>query len=71
MNESGISLWVIYDHPFDFPQAFVARRYVIDRPTADIIQGHTLEAVREKLPAGLARIERDPKDDPKIVEMWL
>lgn len=70
MSREGLSIWVVYDHPTDHPDVYIARRFVNDRPTGDTIQGLTLDAVRDQLPAGLARFNRDPKDDPKIVECW-
>lgn len=68
-------MWVLYDHPRDMPNSFVARRHVV-RPgrttaTEDCIIGPTLEAVREQLPPGLACFPRSPQDELHIVEVWL
>lgn len=69
---SGLSVWVIYDHPKDFPGYFAARMWVNNTPTETMIFGTTLEDVRGKLEdLGLVRIDRDPSDDPCIVESWL
>jgi len=70
MTSEGLSIWVIYDHPTDFPDRYVARRFQNDRPTAQFVEGATLDEVREKLPFGLAQFPRHPQDDPKIVETW-
>lgn len=64
-------IWVIYNSPTDLPGRFVARKWNRDQPTPELIQGKTLEEVREKLPPGLVMIPRHPRDDLKIVESWL
>lgn len=64
-------IWVIYDSPVDLPGRFVARKWLLDKPTAELLQGQTLDELREKLPPGLTMIPRDPADGPKIVESWL
>lgn len=66
-----LNIWVIYDHPDDFPDQFTARRWVLDRPTDEYLFADTLDELRGKLPPGLVRLQRDPADDPKIVESWL
>jgi len=79
MTAAVLSLWVVYDHPFDMPEHVVARRHQVDAnglavETPNMIVGDTLEDVREQLPAGLRMIPpelRDPNDDPNIVEVWL
>ena len=67
-----MNLWTIYDSPTDFPYGtFVARRFVLDQPTAEVVTGATLEEVRAKIPPALYNIGRYPQDDPKIVEVWI
>jgi len=70
-----LAVWVIYDHPLDMPEHIVARRHDVldDGPLATdhVLVGDTLDAVRAQLPPGLARIPRDRKDEPHIVEVWL
>ncbi|MCC6172097.1 MAG: hypothetical protein IT481_08715 [Gammaproteobacteria bacterium] len=67
--------WTIYDHPLDYPQHFVARRWTARdgevMATAEMYIGETLAEVRELLPPGLVCIPRLPADDPAIVECWL
>jgi hypothetical protein len=74
MNEA-LQLWTIYDHPSDFPDCFIARMSLISRAgmvmTRETITGATLEELRSRLPRGLIRFNRDPTDDPVIVEVWL
>jgi hypothetical protein len=74
MNEA-LQLWTIYDHPSDFPDCFVARLSLVSRggiiTTRETLTAPTLEALRSQLPPGLYRLNRDPYDDPVIVEVWL
>jgi hypothetical protein len=72
---TDLSLWVIYDHPRDFPDAFVARRHTVgadgQKATQDKHEAQTLDALRALLPPGLVSIGRMAGDDPCIVEVWL
>lgn len=77
MNIQPLDMWVIYDHPADFPDVFVARRWEVlreERATADIIKADTLEQVRfviEREKHCSVMLPRQPNDDPKIVEVWI
>lgn len=65
-------LWVVTDHPKDFPEFFVARRWVNGQPTGAAMMDRSLEDLRRTLAAyGLTRIPRDESDDPVIVESWV
>ena len=68
-----LNLWVIYDHPRDFPDHYVARLHVNGIPTESTIQASELEQLREVflVDMRLTCIRRDPSDDPVIVETWL
>ena len=72
-----LDMWVVYDHPTDYPNKFVARKHVVticgSAPTQNIILADDIEAVREVLLAqmGLTRIPRQLDDDPKIMETWI
>lgn len=68
---SDVTLWTIYKHPKDYPDKFIARKFILDKPTDDIRIGNTLEEVRDMLPPGLIRLDRDFTDDIVIVETWL
>lgn len=75
VSVSLLSMWVVYDHPRDMPDHFVARRHEVHPrgpvPTGDVIKGNTLGEVRARLPPGLYRMPRDPNDEPQIVEVWM
>jgi len=66
-----LDLWVIYEHPRDYPEDFIARRWQLGTPTDDILIAPTLEKIRSKLPLGLVRIPRAKADDSVIVEVWI
>lgn len=72
--EPLLMIWVIYYHPKDFPDKFVARRFNLDQPTPDHITSDSLEGIRsallEKEP-GLVCLTRAPEDDPVILETWI
>ena len=67
--------WVIYDHPRDYPDKFVLRRWniVANRviPTDEIAFAKTLPEIRAKVPKHLYCMARFADDDPCIVEVWL
>jgi hypothetical protein len=75
-DKGVLYLWTVYDHPLDFPHAFVARRFAVERGTSRatsiVLTAESLTAIRaEMLSRGLHRIARAPSDDAKIVETWL
>lgn len=77
-----MTMWVIYDHPADFPDAWVALQWVFEvgkgaadntyKPSSIILIAQKLDTLRAKmLELGLVSLARDPSDDPCIVEAWL
>lgn len=66
-----LELWTIYKHPSDYPNEFVARKFILDKPTSEIKTSDTIETLRLLLPMGLTRVERNDGDDPVIVETWM
>lgn len=66
------TVWVVYDRPLDFPESYVAREFVLDRPTTITMTCPDLETLRAALNrAGLICLTIQPKNDPKILEVWL
>lgn len=74
-HDDRVSVWTVYDHPRDYPDAWVARRSEIGfgtvTHTADMFTADTLDELRALIPPGLVCVRRSPGDDPKIVEIWL
>jgi len=70
-------MWTVYDHPTDYPDKYVARRFDVDgkgaRPTESVIIHSDLDQLRDMLAfeMHLTCIARSPHDDPKIVETWM
>ena len=73
--ESELFMWTIYDRPRDYPSGFIARPFTITangpRPAFFALTAQSLAEIRNMLPPGLVRIERDPAGEPHIVECWL
>lgn len=68
--------WVVYQRPKDFPSNYVARKWLIRRggieATASVMVCRTIDRLRRELAGrGLTCLDRDPEDDPSIVEVWL
>ncbi len=72
-----LSMWLVYDHLPDYPNNYVARRWIVgkgegEKPTGDMMICPDLEAIRSLLHShGLVPLPRHPSDDPKIVESWI
>lgn len=74
-----LTVWTIYDHPRDFPDSFVVRKWQVfgDRmhpvpmPDGQASLHESLEAARESLPRGLTCIPRSDEDDLTIHETWI
>ena len=67
-------MWTIYDHPIDFPDAFVVREWAVQLGSnmegRRVFTADTLEGARLLIPPHLYRQPRAPDDDPVIVETW-
>lgn len=69
-----MTMWVVYDHPSDFPDEFVARVWKVSAagPRADVIRAKDLEFIRRVLrDSGLVVMDRFVEDDPNILEVWM
>lgn len=74
-----LSMWTVFYNPSDFPGMYVARRFAMDKATADHKSGPSIEDVRSWIresarssgQGSLVRINRYPQDDPSVVETWL
>lgn len=71
MKQARIPLICVYDHPTDYPDKFIARLWDCNIPTRIMVTADTLEELREKIPSSMVRMDRHPKDDPCIVEVWI
>lgn len=69
-------MWVVYDHPADYPDWYVARLSLVTADgvvqTAKIKLAEHLSSIETELSdMGLVPIDRSPDDDPVIVRTWL
>lgn len=77
--ETVLEMFTVYDHPKDFPDSWVVRRWRIVRgelaPVPDedpwmLADSHrAIEIWAETY--GLSNVGRNMSDDPAIVETWL
>ena len=73
MNEAGPLLYVVYDHPLDFPEWYVCRIWIGSLPSHDVLmKSKTLEAIQIELTSrGLYNLGRHAQDDQRIAEVWI
>ena len=69
---SIIPVVAVYKSPKDYPDKYVARVFDLDRPTRFVFVADTYQELLDKIPVQqLTRMDRDPKDGPAIVEVWM
>lgn len=70
-----LNLYVIYDHPSDYPDCFVIRRWELDEPKEIVAFTNKIEVARQLLKdtvgAGLVNLGKYNTDDPAIAEVWV
>lgn len=70
-----LPMWTVTAKPKDYPESYVARLHVaLPRPfsTNVALISDNVDELREALAnLGLVKLERDPSDDPVIMETWL
>lgn len=76
MTREIMPVWVVFDCRGDYPNCFVARRWLIVAMgqfvmTDDVRTGVTIEELRGQLPPGLYRLPPRSADDQNILEVWL
>ena len=74
-RQSAALIYAVYDHPTDFPNEFVCRRWGSDGQTLDpgapFARGRTLAEIHRALPLGLIKMCPWANDDPVICELWI
>lgn len=69
---ADLPIWVVYKHPRDWPDWYVARMFMNEIATGNLIICREIDALRVELCAlGLTPLARNPGDDPVILETWL
>jgi hypothetical protein len=68
----GLPIWVVYNHPRDWPSFYVARLFINDKPRGNMLLYREIEPLRDELTErGLIPMMRAESDDPVILETWL
>lgn len=74
-RQTAVLLYVIYDHPRDFPEEYVCRRWELDQLLDEgldpFLHSTSLEEIRRQLPPDLVKIRPWGHDDPVILEIWI
>lgn len=69
---NGLPIWTVYDHPRDWPDWYVARLWIGDHRTGNVLLYRDITKLRDELARrGLTPLMRDPTDDSVIMETWL
>jgi hypothetical protein len=72
-----LPMWVVYDHPKDWPEFYVARKWMTGgspdgTPTDHVIMDRDLENLRRTLwRLHLVKLDRMEGDNPVILETWI
>jgi hypothetical protein len=75
--DGKLTMWVIYDHPKDYPHDWVARQWSIGwegryAASGNALRSNKLDTLRgQMVKLGLTCLARSPEDDPVIVEAWV
>lgn len=71
-SDTLLVLFVLYDHPKDFPDKIVVRVWDAKRGATNIVWlADTLEQARAAMPPHFIRLPRSPTDDPVIIESYV
>lgn len=72
MTTKTIEIWTMYDHPADYPNSFIARKFINAQPTNEVIVGQSVKEIRDILATkDLRHFGRSPDDDSIIIENWI
>jgi hypothetical protein len=76
-KQNVLNIWVIYDHPKDYPDEYVARLWQVG-PNGEttckssVIRTKVVDKLRRIfMKSGLVRMDRSDIDDDCILETWL
>lgn len=74
-RQGKIGVVTVYKKPKDYPSKYVARVFYAEKGTVTatkhIKTATSLPGLRKKISSNLARLEPNPNDDPKIVEVYM
>jgi hypothetical protein len=70
-SEIKSAMIVIYDHPKDYPNSYVARIWDMDKPTNVVVANENIYVLRKLIPKNMGCINKFETDDPCMLEIWL
>lgn len=64
---------VVYEHPNDYPEYYVARVFNVDKPTDTIMLKKNLSEIQDDIKENMNMVFflRGAEDDPCIVGAWM
>lgn len=72
VRQTTMPIITVYKNPTDYPDKYVARVFDVNKATNLAAVADTYEGLLEAIPTGnMVRLERNPNDDPVIVETWV
>jgi hypothetical protein len=75
MERDPLKMYVVYDHPKDFPDRYVVREWLVTdnaTPGDVLFMSSKVDEIRATLKKlDLYPIPKNPADDPKILETWI
>lgn len=72
VRQTTMPIITVYKNPTDYPDKYVARVFDVNKATNLAAVADTYEGLLEAIPTGnMVRLERNPQDDPVIVETWV
>lgn len=72
VRQTTMPIITIFNSPTGYPGKYVARVFDVGKPTNLAAVAGTYEDLLEAIPTRqMVRLERNPNDDPVIVETWV
>lgn len=73
LSDLKFPIIVIYRHPEDYPDKYVARIFDITQPTDAVVIKDSLQELQKDISRNMSKtfLPRDEKDDPCIVGSWI
>lgn len=73
LSDLKFPIIVIYRHPEDYPDKYVARIFDITQPTDSVVIKDSLQELQKDISRNMSKtfLPRDEKDDPCIVGSWI
>lgn len=75
-TEHTLMIFTAYEDPDDYPGKFVVRRSIVGPGVAvqdpePLCVADTFDEIEDAVPEGLYWLDRDPRDPPAIMGVWL